>query len=191
MAHFLLIDSSQNTIGGSSEGSSETEPGKIACPNFTKKYYEYPHLVESVRTEKGPRQRLALNLGNLEIAPSQYQAFARRVEEILTGQRSLFEALLPSGLGAAKDAKNLGVAFFVGLVSALMGRPLVGGLVVLGNMTLHGVLSPVVGLGDKLRIAMDSGARRVILPSENKRDFVDLPAELIEKLLIDFYENRC
>ncbi|MBA7659447.1 Lon protease [subsurface metagenome] len=87
----------------------------------------------------------------------------------------------------AKDAKDLGVAFFVGLVSALMGRPLVGGLVVLGNMSLHGVLSPVVGLGDKLRIAMDSGARRVILPSENKRDFADLPAELIEKLLIDFY----
>ena len=41
----------------------------------------------------------------------------------------------------------------------------------------YGVLSPVEGLGDKLRIAMDSGARRVILPSENKRDFADLPAK--------------
>ena len=87
----------------------------------------------------------------------------------------------------AKDASDLGVAFFVGLVSALMGRPVAGGLVVLGNMSLHGVLSPVEGLGDKLRIAMDSGARRIILPSENKRDFVDLPAELLEKLMIDFY----
>lgn len=87
----------------------------------------------------------------------------------------------------AKDAADLGIAFFVGLVSALMGRPLAGGLAVLGNMSLHGVLSPVEGLGDKLRIAMDSGARRVILPSENKRDFADLPAELLEKLMIDFY----
>jgi len=87
----------------------------------------------------------------------------------------------------AKDAADLGVAFFVGLVSALMGRPVAGGLVVLGNMSLHGVLSPVEGLGDKLRIAMDSGARRIILPSENKRDFADLPAELLEKLMIDFY----
>lgn len=33
----------------------------------------------------------------------------------------------------AKDAEDLGVVFFVGLVSALMGRPLVGGLVVLAT----------------------------------------------------------
>ena len=55
----------------------------------TKKDYEYLHLVESVRTEKGPRQRLILNLGKLDILPSQYQAFAKRVEDILTGQRSI------------------------------------------------------------------------------------------------------
>ena len=57
----------------------------------TKKRYEYLHLVESVRTDKGPRQRLVLNLGNLELDPSQYQSFARRIEEILTGQRTLLE----------------------------------------------------------------------------------------------------
>lgn len=49
----------------------------------------------------------------------------------------------------AKDAGDLGMAFFVGLVSALMGRPVAGALVVLGNMSLHGVLSPVEGLGKK------------------------------------------
>ena len=57
----------------------------------TQKLYEYLHLVESVRTEKGPRQRLVLNLGNLQIEPSQYQSLARRIEDILTGQRSLVE----------------------------------------------------------------------------------------------------
>ena len=57
----------------------------------TRKIYEYLQFVESVRTEKGPRQRLVLNLGNLELDPSQYQSFARRIEEILTGQRSLIE----------------------------------------------------------------------------------------------------
>ncbi len=38
----------------------------------TRKVYEYLNLVESVRTEKGPRQRLVLNLGNLQLDPSQY-----------------------------------------------------------------------------------------------------------------------
>ena len=57
----------------------------------TQKIYEYLQLVESVRTDKGPRQRLVLNLGNLDLAPAQYPAFARRIEDILTGQRSLVE----------------------------------------------------------------------------------------------------
>ncbi len=57
----------------------------------TRKQYEYLHLVESVRTEKGPRQRLVLNLGNLQLDPSQYHVFARRIEDILTGQMSLME----------------------------------------------------------------------------------------------------
>jgi ATP-dependent Lon protease len=46
-----------------------------------------------------------------------------------------------------KDANDLGVAFFTALVSAVLGRPTAGGLVVLGQMSLHGVLSRVEGLG--------------------------------------------
>jgi len=65
---------------------------KVAKRNGrTRKRYEYLQLVESVRTEKGPRQRLVLNLGNIDLDPSQYQSFARRIEEILTGQRSMIE----------------------------------------------------------------------------------------------------
>lgn len=56
-----------------------------------KKKYTYLHLVESVRTENGPRQKLILNLGDLPVDPTQYKALARRIEDILTGRRSLFE----------------------------------------------------------------------------------------------------
>ena len=55
----------------------------------SKKLYETLHLVESIRTDKGPRQRLVLNLGPLDISPGQYHIFARRIEDILTGQTSL------------------------------------------------------------------------------------------------------
>jgi transposase len=57
----------------------------------TKKKYSYLYLVESVRTENGPRQRLILNLGDLKIDRSQYATLARRIEDILTGRKSLFE----------------------------------------------------------------------------------------------------
>jgi len=57
----------------------------------TAKKYSYLNLVESVRTESGPRQKLVLNLGDLPIDRSQYKALSRRIEDILTGRRSLFE----------------------------------------------------------------------------------------------------
>lgn len=88
-----------------------------------------------------------------------------------------------------KDADDLGVAFYIGLISAILNRPIAGGLVILGQMSIHGVLSRVEGLGDKLRIAMDAGAKRVMFPTENRRDFAELPAEVIDKLQIDFYSD--
>ena len=57
----------------------------------TKKIYEYLHLVESVRTKDGPRQRLILNLGPIDIDPAQYGTLAKRIESILTGQKLLYE----------------------------------------------------------------------------------------------------
>jgi ATP-dependent Lon protease len=87
------------------------------------------------------------------------------------------------------DAHDLGVAFFVGLVSAVLSRTVAAGLVVLGEMSLHRVLSHVEGLGDKLRVAMASGAKRLMIPTANRKDFATLPDELIDKMQIDFYSN--
>lgn len=72
----------------------------------TKKKYEYLYLVESVRTDKGPRQRFILNLGTLKLDPSEYDGFAKRIEEILTGQESLWhldERLEKSARNAARE----------------------------------------------------------------------------------------
>ena len=71
----------------------------------------------------------------------------------------------------------------------MLGRPVGGGLVILGQMSIHGVLSRVEGLGDKIRIALDAGAKRVMLPTENRRDFAELPADIIDKLQMDFYSD--
>lgn len=92
-------------------------------------------------------------------------------------------------LTSGKDAADLGMAFYIALLSATLGRSIGAQLVVLGQMSLHGVLSRVDGLGDKLRVSMDAGARRVLIPTENSRDFATLPAEVLDKLRIDFYSE--
>jgi transposase len=56
----------------------------------SKKAYQYLHLVENVRTVKGPRQRLILNLGHLDIQPEQYKDLANCIEGLLTGQKTIF-----------------------------------------------------------------------------------------------------
>jgi transposase len=56
-----------------------------------KKYYTYK-LVESIRTERGPRQRDILNLGvDFDLPREQWKALANCTEEIITGQRPLID----------------------------------------------------------------------------------------------------
>jgi transposase len=56
----------------------------------SKKIYYTHKLVESVRTNQGPRQRILLNLGTLELEQKHWKFLADRIEELLTGQRRLF-----------------------------------------------------------------------------------------------------
>jgi transposase len=58
----------------------------------SKRVYEYLHLVENVRTENGPRQRLVLNLGTIDLALERYKDLANCIEAVLTGQQQLFSA---------------------------------------------------------------------------------------------------
>ena len=58
---------------------------KTSSKNSTKSY-TYLHLVENVRTEKGPRQRLLLNLGTLPLKESEFRLFSKEVERTLSGQ---------------------------------------------------------------------------------------------------------
>ena len=54
------------------------------------KEFSYLHLVESVRTDKGPRQKLILNLGPVNIDESKYKELAECIEGLLGGAETLF-----------------------------------------------------------------------------------------------------
>ena len=59
---------------------------------YSPKTFEYQYLVESIRTDKGPRQRFLLNLGKLSLPQAQWPLLAKRIEEIVRGQEGLFPA---------------------------------------------------------------------------------------------------
>ena len=160
-------------------------------------------LGQTVRSSALPQQReVAERWGAVVFIAlrKQGRGLERRAAEILCVEperpiappRNAFCCLQANEVAArdlVKDAPDLGMAFYIALLSAILGRQIGARLVVLGQMSLHGVLSRVDGLGDKLRVAMDAGAQRVLIPTENSRDFATLPAEVLEKLRVEFYSE--
>lgn len=57
---------------------------------YGKKSYEYQHLLESVRTDNGPRQKFLLNLGKLDLPKEEWPLLAKRIDDLVRGQRNFF-----------------------------------------------------------------------------------------------------
>jgi len=54
--------------------------------------YTYWHLVDCVRTEKGPRQKLILNLGRVELPDELRPELAASIEDLLAGRQRLIRS---------------------------------------------------------------------------------------------------
>ena len=56
-------------------------------------------------------------------------------------------------------------------------------------MTIQGNIQPLQSLLEPLQLAMDNGARRVLVPTANKRHFLEVPGDIIEKVDPVFYSD--
>lgn len=82
---------------------------------------------------------------------------------------------------------EVGVAFFVACYSAIRKAPVSPALLVLGDMTIQGNIRPLRSLTEPLQIAKDNGAKRALIPIENKRNFLDVSADIMEQVDPIFY----
>jgi ATP-dependent Lon protease len=80
-----------------------------------------------------------------------------------------------------------GVAFFIALYSAIKERSVRSALVVLGDLTIQGNILPARSLAEPLQVAMDNGAKRALIPVENKRSFLDVAGDVVERVDPIFY----
>jgi ATP-dependent Lon protease len=86
-----------------------------------------------------------------------------------------------------KVAAEVGVAFFVAAFSILRKAPPQPGLLVLGDMSIQGNIKAVRSLVEPLQVAMDNGAKRALIPIENKRSFFDVSGDVLENVDPIFY----
>ena len=82
---------------------------------------------------------------------------------------------------------EVGVAFFIAAYSALRKAPVAPALLVLGDMSVQGNIKPMRSLVEPLQVARDNGAKRALIPIENKRNFLDVPADVVEFVDPVFY----
>lgn len=92
-------------------------------------------------------------------------------------------------LTSSREGAEAGMAFFVALYSLLKSRSALPSLVVVGQVSIQGHISSIRSLTEALQAVMDNGARRVLLPVESKRQFLDVPGDVIERVDPIFYAD--
>lgn len=92
-------------------------------------------------------------------------------------------------LNQAKEGAETAVAFFLSMVSAILGKPVVDRTVVLGEMSVQGMLLKVNALPERMQLAVESGAKRILIPSENKRDVADVSDAVLTAIQWQFYDS--
>jgi ATP-dependent Lon protease len=75
---------------------------------------------------------------------------------------------------------EIGVALFLACYSALRRSPVSPALLVLGDMSIQGNVKPLRSLVEPLQVGMDNGARRALIPTENKRGFLEVSGDVVE-----------
>jgi ATP-dependent Lon protease len=88
---------------------------------------------------------------------------------------------VPEG-ATPKDGPSAGIAMCTSLVSALTKIPVRANVAMTGEITLRGQVLPIGGLKEKLLAAHRAGMQMVIIPSENAKDLVDIPKNIVKKL---------
>jgi len=84
---------------------------------------------------------------------------------------------------------EIGIGFFAASFSAIRHTPLAPALLILGDMSVQGNLKPLRSLVEPLQVAMDNGAKRALIPIENKRNFLDVDSDIIEHVDPIFYSD--
>jgi ATP-dependent Lon protease len=75
---------------------------------------------------------------------------------------------------------DIGLAFFVAAFSAMKKAPAIAATLIMGDLSVQGNLKGVRSLVEPLQVGMDNGAKRALIPLENKRSFMEVSADVME-----------
>ncbi|WP_068818828.1 protease Lon-related BREX system protein BrxL [Phormidesmis priestleyi] len=124
----------------------------------------------------------------INIALSYFKANAHRVSGSIHPDNSDFLLQLLDLQGSGVPTYS-GLALFISLCSAALGRAVQPQLTIFGEMTLGGTINPVSHLTGSLQVAFDAGSRKILLPMTSAVDLPTVPPELFTKFQTSFYTD--
>ena len=95
---------------------------------------------------------------------------------------------VPAG-ATPKDGPSAGVVIVAALASLLSGRRLRSHTALTGEISLRGRVLRVGGVKEKILAAVRFGIKRVILPEQNKSDWMEVPPEARKKIKAHFVSH--
>ncbi len=90
---------------------------------------------------------------------------------------------LPEG-AVPKDGPSAGIGMVTAMISTLTGIPVRRDVAMTGEVTLRGHVLPIGGLKEKLLAALRGGITMVLIPEENEKDLVEIPATVKDRIEI-------
>ncbi len=77
----------------------------------------------------------------------------------------------------------------IALCSIALGKPTLANLAIIGDITISGTMIKVDELANTLQVCLDSGAKKVLIPSTSFTDFATVPAELMSAFQLIPYQS--
>jgi ATP-dependent Lon protease len=90
---------------------------------------------------------------------------------------------------SAKSGSKTGVAALVALCTALLKKPIRGGLVIIGEVNLGGSIETLHNPVAMVEIAVEKGATAILMPVACRRQLFDLSDDMATKVDIQFYSD--
>lgn len=124
----------------------------------------------------------------VKVAYDYFKANAGRISAAIHASEKDFHLHLVE-MQTSGQPEAMTLAGFIALCSAALGKPMQAQMVVMGDMSLGGTITPARNLAETLQVAFDAGAKRILLPMSSVVDIPSVPGELFAKFQTSFYSG--
>ena len=179
---YVGTDIKQHPTVGYAVGLAWTELGGEVLP------------VEVVPMKGKAKLTLTGSLGNvMQESATAALSFIRNHARHFGLSEDFFDSLelhvhIPEG-SVPKDGPSAGITLLTAILSTLVAIPIRTDVAMTGEITLTGDVLAIGGLNEKLLAAKRLGITEIILPARNRKEALELPADLLDGLRLHYVKT--